>query len=115
MKMETVCSAMWADGKVAGPDTPESLERRATQADNLVKMFEKKDDAPGARKQRVRAAALRAQAAAIASQKKSPQHIEPQRLSRETELAERGCRLGNKIIMEVEGRLFCGRCSRVSR
>jgi hypothetical protein len=114
MKMETICSALWADGKVTGPDTPESLERRATQADNLVKMFEKKEDADGAKKQRARAASLRAQAAAMLVQEKKPKDkvAERQLTTRAQELLDHGCACGNKVIMEVDGVVFCGRCDR---
>ena len=61
-KMEIACLAAWARGKVAGPDSPESLERRAKQAESLAKMFEKKDDRANQRKQLKRAEAFRKQA-----------------------------------------------------
>lgn len=64
-KMEIACLAAWARGKVAGPDSPESLERRAKQAESLAKMFEKKDDPKNAKKQRTRAEGFRKQAASM--------------------------------------------------
>jgi len=70
-KMEMACLAAWARGEIAGPDTPESLERRAKQADNLARMFEKKEDHVGARKQQRRAEALRQQAAAATRSKET--------------------------------------------
>lgn len=73
-KMEMACLAAWARGEVTGPDTPESLERRAKQADNLARMFEKKGDAAGKRKQVKRAEQLRKQAADAARAKEAPPH-----------------------------------------
>jgi hypothetical protein len=60
--MEMQCLGMVADGKASGAVTPESLQAKAKAAESLAKMLDKKEDATGARRQRVRAWELRQQA-----------------------------------------------------
>ena len=68
--MEIACLAAWSRGKIAGPDSPEALERRAKQAESLVAMFNKRGDQENADKQLARAAALRRQGAQMLEQQK---------------------------------------------
>ena len=69
-KMEMACLAAMARGEVAGPDSPESLERRARQAEGLAKMLVKKEDPKAAARQLKRAESFRKQAAALTAPKK---------------------------------------------
>jgi hypothetical protein len=71
MKMEMACLAAWSRGEIDGPDSVESLERRAKQAESLAKMMDKKDNPKGAKKQRDRAAVLRERAALQSTKEKT--------------------------------------------
>jgi hypothetical protein len=56
------CLAAWAEGRAAGPETPESLEVKAKKAESLAKMLLNKDDDAGAERQKKRAQELREKA-----------------------------------------------------
>ena len=47
--------SMWAKKEIPGPTTPESLEKKAKQAEGLARMLEKKGDDDAAKKQRLKA------------------------------------------------------------
>ena len=47
--------SMWAKKEIPGPTTPESLEKKAKQAEGLARMLEKKGEDDAAKKQRLKA------------------------------------------------------------
>lgn len=57
--------SMWAKKEIPGPKTPESLEKRAKQAESLARMLENKGDDVAAKKQFKKAEAFRKEAAAM--------------------------------------------------
>jgi hypothetical protein len=57
--MEIGLLSAWAQGKIDGPETVDSLEQRARSADGLAKMLAKKGQDEAANKQRARAKELR--------------------------------------------------------
>lgn len=57
--------SMWAKKEIPGPKTPESLEKKARQAESLAKMLVNKGDDDAAKKQLKKAEAFRKEAAAM--------------------------------------------------